>query len=209
MLPKDKFLLCLVGFVLVAFWVFDVGRAGAGIGRLVSVRSTVNQQKYLVLDTDNKQEAANLLSKVQAQAQQLLDKFQMQPATIPPEFFDGVQRLLRMRLDLRELDSSVETTVAYNQNKGEAIYLCLRANPPSNKLADQDVLLSVLLHEMAHAMIVDYLPMQDGHTIHDANFKKHERFLTSAAASLALLSPSAVLGRSYCKIRIPDPDYSV
>jgi hypothetical protein len=171
----------------------------------VRVESSIDHQVYSVLQSANQQQAADLLAKVKSQVEQIRMKFRAHPDSVPEEFKVGVSRLLDLDIKLSELDSLAENTVAFNLNK-KAIFMCLRNDPPTDKLADADVVLSVLLHELAHAMIVDTAPMTEGHTVHDANFKKHERYLHTVAASLALLSPSNIIGRKFCAIRIPSPD---
>jgi hypothetical protein len=203
-----RFLVGLSVFALVAYFIFDVGRSSEDLHQLVSVHSSVDDADHFVLDTPYKQQAADLLARVEDKASQIVEKFRANPSTIPPQMFEGVQRLLEKPIRLRELDSSKENTVAYNVNKGESIYLCLRGGGANGAaLADEDVLLSVLIHELAHAAQTKYSgTLESGHSVHDAEFKKIERFLMNTAASLSLLSPSKVIGRNYCSIAIPNPD---
>lgn len=174
------------------------------VADLVPVKSSEDKTTYMVLDKPRKQEVADLLAKVRAQAEKITDELIAQKPKLSAAEQQAVNRLANKRpFNLIELDSSREHTIAYNNAKGEEIFLCTKNG---SRLADQDVLLSVLLHELAHSMEANVSPMKNGYSVHSEEFRAYERLLNSTASSLDLLSPTAVIGRNHCGISIPNPD---
>lgn len=174
---------------------------------LVPVTSTVDHKQYKVLNGPSQQAAADLLATVGKQAGAVVDELQNQlnKQLLSDHFAESIERVQAKRpFNLAQLDPEKEHTVAYNISKGDQIYLCLKGRD-DNSLADRDVLLSVLLHELAHIMETTFSDVKNGFSVHSKEFKENEKLLLTTAASMELLSPSAVIGRNFCNISVPDP----
>lgn len=118
---------------------------------LVSVKSTVDGRTYKVRDLPDKQEAANLMARVRAKLDQLVQ-------LVSRKFPDKPQ-VKRMVANFRsDPDRFLEATpdakhTSYNVNKGETIYLCLRQRRGQDEtLVDDNVMVFVGIHELAHTI---------------------------------------------------------
>lgn len=177
--------------------------------------STIDGRGYHVKPTPNAVDAANQLCRVRQHVQHVLEYLTHQPSH-PPNVEQGVKRLLSHHpntdnLSLIELDPhDASHTLAYNLNKSTHIFVCIRQHPPSDQLGPDDVLLYIVLHELAHTMIPTYAPMnKNGQTVHDQNFRNHNEYLNMMAERLGLLRPGKVPGTEHCGVIMPDPAESV
>lgn len=118
---------------------------------LVEVKSQVDGRKYKVRDLPDKQEAANLLSKVRIRLGKLCDSLASKYPTKPQ-----VQRMLQnFKADPdRFLEATPDAKhTSYSVNKGESIHMCLRQrNGPDESLVNEDVIMFVGIHELAHTI---------------------------------------------------------
>ena len=178
---------------------------------LPPTKSTIDGLEYRVMPTANAVDAANQLSRVRQAVDRVLAELKS-IRSHPFNVADGVRHLLQKHpnassVRLIELDPrDAEQTIAYNEGKSTQIYLCMRQNPPTDQLGPDDVLLYIVLHELAHSMIPGFAPMtSDGHTVHDQNFRDHNEYLNFIASSLGLIRPSNVPGQPHCGVIMPDP----
>ena len=122
-----------------------------------------NGKEYRVRKLPDKQDAADLLARINEQLFQACDILKRNHAQDP-----RVQRVLARfpSTDLAEAEGS-ETNTSYSMNKGEKIVMCLRQKDGTNRLVDQNLILFVALHELSHIMTTSV-----GHTDEFwANFK--------------------------------------
>jgi len=121
---------------------------------------------YMVQDLPDKQEAAERLSKVRHNLEMLIQSYKDDPASMA----DPRVNVLASRFNPNnfiENDITADTT-SYSENKGEKIVVCLRDKTPPYKFVDENTVMFVLLHEMAHLMSTTI-----GHTPEFwANFKR-------------------------------------
>ena len=96
--------------------------------------------------------------------------------------------------------SSANVAFAYTQTR--QIYLCLFDK--NGVPVDDEVLFSVILHEVAH-FTVEKNDKIGNISLHSNVFKDNEALLISLAYELGLLPEGGVVGRKYCGIVIPDP----
>jgi hypothetical protein len=118
---------------------------------LVSVTSTVDGQTYKVRDMHDKQEAANLIARVRRKIESL---YGVVCAKYPdkPQVRQWIQNFVPDASRFSEATPEAEHT-SYSVNKGEKIYLCLRQREGTNEsLVDENVMVFVALHEMAHVI---------------------------------------------------------
>ena len=203
-----------VGVLCVAL-LWHYGNQGGTAQLLPPTRSTIDNKEYRVQPTTNAVDAANQLCRVRQAVGRVLNYLQQQ-GSWPVDVADGVRRLLRRHpnidtVNLVELDPrDAKHTLAYNEGKSTHIFLCMRQNPPSEQLGPDEVLIYIVLHELAHSMIDGYAPTNShGQTIHDANFRKHNEYLNSVGELLGLLVPGKVPGTAHCGVIMPEPADSV
>jgi len=145
----------------------------------VYIQSDIDNEQYLVQDRMDKQRAANMLAKLRKDMLYLTsylyknkDKYQ--------EYATYINRL-HLRIDnsiINESDiNSVNTS--YSVNKGEQLVFCLRSRVNNDRFHEHNLLMYVVLHEMAHVAC----PIYDGH---GELFKKIFSFLTIEAIKLGI-----------------------
>lgn len=153
---------------------------------------------------------AEQLSRVQKRAMRVVrsigERLRTNPDSIRPQtLIRGITHLVdrhEKSINVHEIDTSKSDSLAYNENKGDAIYVCL--NPE-----DDDATLFILLHELAHTASPDFDPSnEDGSTAHTKQFGEYEHFIYGAAASLGELNPLAQPGKLHCGKRIRHPTAS-
>lgn len=182
---------------------------------LIETMSTIDSKSYYVLKSSNTKDAANLIAKLHASVQKIITHIeQMDIDDLSYDIQQGIQALTSKHphgtnIDLYELNPNQSDALAYNRNKS-SIFLCLRKDPAvSDKLANHDTVLFVVLHELAHTMQTKFASSIQGKTVHDENFRRLERFLMSISEKLSLLHPKSVPGRTHCGQLMPNPDHSM
>jgi hypothetical protein len=118
---------------------------------LVDVKSAVDGRIYRVRDMADKQQAADLMANVRQKIQQLY-------FALKEKFPNKPQIRLWVQNFQPSADRFMESTpdadyTSYSVNKGEKIHLCLRQRQgPNEKLIEENVMVFVALHEMAHVI---------------------------------------------------------
>jgi len=132
----------------------------------VEVKSQTDGKIYKVQNLPDKQEACERLSKIRTNLENLIQLYKSDPSTM----LDPRIKILVSRFNsdnFSENDLTANST-SYSENKGEKIVVCIRDKAPPYKFADENTVMFVLLHEMAHLMTTTV-----GHTPEFwANFKR-------------------------------------
>jgi hypothetical protein len=118
---------------------------------LVDVTSSVDGRVYRVRDMSDKQQAADLIARVRVKISKL---YTILKSKFPdkPQVRQWVQNFTPEPSRFLEATPDAEHT-SYSVNKGEKIHLCLRQREGQNEsLVDENVMVFVSLHEMAHAI---------------------------------------------------------
>jgi hypothetical protein len=172
---------------------------------LVDVVSTVDGKSYKVLNTDNKQEAADLIASTRGKLQSVLNHMLFNLKSLPEKIQPTFTHLSSVGFPpISELDARTENTVAFTLNK-DRIFICLRKSPGGEALADAQDVFVVLAHELIHRALPTYSASDSaGHTIHSPEFKENEAAFLDTAVEMGLLSPTKSVGDEYCGILIPD-----
>ena len=121
---------------------------------------------YSVQDLPDKQEACERMANIRANLEKLVGSYKQDPSAMAdPRVKIMVSRFNPTRLIENDIDAS---TTSYSENKGETIVVCLRDKRPPYAFVDENTVMFVLLHEMAHLMTTTV-----GHTPEFwANFKR-------------------------------------
>jgi hypothetical protein len=168
---------------------------------LVNVKSKVDGKTYRVRDMRDKQEAADLMAKLRLK----MAKFYMH---LEAKFPDKAQVVLLKKNFKPESHRFFESTpdaehTSYSVNKGEAVHMCLRQRGgQSEELVNENVLMFVALHEMAH-MVTPTIG-------HDAQFWNNFGWLLEKAETLGVYKSTNFREHpvSYCGVKITDmPNY--
>lgn len=110
------------------------------------VRSTIDNQEYLVRSLYDKVDAANMLANIKIKLEQTVEKLKEEYPDDP-----RTVRLLR-NFQSDKISEGAESSkyTSYSINKGEQIVFCLRAKNETKKLVDLNTMTFVALHELAH-----------------------------------------------------------
>lgn len=180
---------------------------GGSIGR--ERITAIDGSKYLVLKTENSKEAADALARLAQNIGKVVEHLKSKKeaySRYKAAIDTMLQRLAVTGINFVELDYSSNDAIAINQNKNEEIAICLRRNPPNDTtVADDQVLLYIALHEIAHSMTTAYAASFQNHTVHSREFRENENFLMSIASTLNLLRPATIPGMVHCRFSMPDP----
>jgi len=130
---------------------------------VLPVKSTIDNQEYIVRNLPDKEEAANLLATIRAKMIELvnyLDKINSEDLEIYLRENDSVEdvqksiKLLKKRFQPDNLSESTpnDKYTSYSVNKGEKLVFCLRSRNNNETLVDPNIMIFVALHELSHIM---------------------------------------------------------
>lgn len=176
-------LLVIVFFMLVGF-------AASGHYSLKDDRVQVEAfdgRLYLVRDIKDKKKTADMMALLNAKVMSLFQSLRQRG-----DHSVMVARLIS-RYDPRVLAEGrlQKELTSYTVNKGEQVILCMRSRDQADELFPENVLFSVLLHELAHVA-----SLSEGH---GEEFSGNLHVLTKTAEELGLLKRGRVQ-LNYCGI---------
>ena len=112
---------------------------------LIKVKSSKDNQEYIVRDLPNAIDAANKLSIINEKILLLIDHLD--------ETKENVKRLKKnYRPDSLSENTKDSIHTSYSLNKGEKISLCLREKSDDVIFEDDNTIIFVVIHELAHLM---------------------------------------------------------
>jgi hypothetical protein len=133
------------------------GVLGAGLAALAykqgsyemaHVKSTVDNESYLVRNLPDKQDAADRLARTRAKLLRLITVLKQSHGDKP------LVAQLGRNFDAAPSRFSESTPDAsytsYSVNKGEKVYMCLRQRNEREELVDENIITFVAIHELAH-----------------------------------------------------------
>ena len=219
----DKNLLFLSGFLIFVLIVKTHANKNKNYNKikltkdanLIETFSTHDSKKYYVMPTSNSTNAANLISDLVRSLQHIIVYIeQMDKSHIDTSLRDCIRLLLDKHphgkyLNIHELNPNDTQAIAFNRNKSEHIFICLRRDPPNEQLAELDTVLFISLHELAHSMQLGYAETEDGQTVHDREFRQCEQFLFDVARHLNMLIPENIPSRTHCGQTMPNPNTAI
>jgi hypothetical protein len=114
------------------------------------VQSRTNGKTYSVQNLPDKQNAADMMGKVHDNLDKLMNHYKEDPATMAdPRIQTMISRFNPNNLIENDLH---EDSTSYSENKGEKIVVCIRDKSDGYPLVDENTIMFVVLHEMAHLM---------------------------------------------------------
>ena len=164
---------------------------------VIRVKSTVDDQVYIVRDLPNSQEAANLLAKLKKDILKFVDHMRKSHSEDA-----GVKRML----DNLRLNSLIECDPhhkykSYSVNKGEELAICLRHTSQGYPFNENNSIMFTTGHELAHVM---------NKTVgHDESFWKFMKFNLEEMDKVGLYQPVdyAKSPVQYCGMQINHTPY--
>jgi predicted metal-dependent hydrolase len=134
--------------IIVAFCLLGYTHIENLSNEVIYIKSTVDNNEYLVRNLDNKQDAANILAKIRIKLEKICE-------IMKSEFPDD-ESVIRMTERFNP-DNITETGknnqyTSYSINKGEKIVFCIRQKDENESLVDENTITFVSIHELAHIM---------------------------------------------------------
>jgi hypothetical protein len=160
------------------------------------VRSRRDGNVYSVQDLPDKQEAADKMAEIHENLVKLIDNYKSDPASMA----DPRVKVMIERFDpenMVENDVNDDST-SYSENKGQKIVICLREKSEGYPFVDNNTIMFVILHEMAHLMTTTI-----GHT---PEFWANFRRILQDAVKVGIYQPVnyAHSPTPYCGMTITD-----
>lgn len=186
-------IIILVLFIIAVYFLFKYIKKDVGY-----VKSDLNGKEYLVVNREDKNEAAYMLSVIESRIL-LLKDYLVANIDKYPEFRPYIEQLasrIDKHLVLQENSPNGKYT-SYTVNKGEEISLCLRSKNTQN-LHDINIIMYVVLHELAHVAC----PEID----HTELFKRIFIFFIKIATEIKIYKPASydIYPEEYCGLTITE-----
>jgi predicted metal-dependent hydrolase len=192
----------LIIFILVylIFYLWNKIETFSENGNLINVKSDIDGKSYLVQNSKDAKDAANMLANIRIKLlklkKHLIKKYPNDPRI----------KQLKKRFDGNDPNVIIENNLeskftSYTQNKGEKIVFCLRTkNDNKNEVHSTNLLMFVAIHELAH-IITESI----GHD--DPTFWKNFEFLLREAMSIGVWEyiDFRKTPQEYCGMKITNP----
>jgi len=144
---------------------------------MVYIKSDIDNKYYQVRDTQDKQNAANMLAKIM-QNIIIISEYLEKNKKKYHEYEEYISILYKKAPNIILVESTQDSAyTSYSVNKGEQIIFCLRTKRTGNELHDLNLIMYVVLHEISHVAC----PIYDNH---GPLFKKIFAFLTTIGIEL-------------------------
>ena len=162
---SDFITIVIATIILISVFLFYESK----LSELTYVRSSIDNDEYLVRNRDDKIEASNVLANIKKNLLDLVTYLEIKNGDNK-----DVQRLV-MKFKPKQISESVSGTkhTSYSVNKGEKIVFCIRSKDSKEELIDLNTMMFVAIHELAHVMTLSI-----GHT---DEFWGNMRFLLKKA----------------------------
>lgn len=190
-------LIVIFATLLILYYIYDYF---FGNSQLKCIVSDINGKKYCIRERTKlkEKEVVNLLAKAVEKSKLLVNHM----ITKYPEN-DYCQRLNKnFNPDTIKENLPNSTLTSYTENKGQSISLCVNTTKTNkNELIDENTLMFVLIHELAHCSTK---------TIgHQPDFWNFFKFLLKEAVIINVYSPQNYKKspKPYCGIKLTDSPY--
>lgn len=186
-------------FIVIILFVIIICYLKSNYSNMTYIKSNIDNNYYLVRNIYDKLEAANTLARLRNNILTLSD-FLYNNINKYGEYEQYIKRLHEKVKDIIIIESTEDSIyTSYSVNKGEQIVFCLRSRKGINGLHDINLMMYVVLHEIAHVAC----PIYDNH---GPLFRKIFAFLTIEAIKLNLYKKIDFLNipKEYCGIEITD-----
>jgi len=125
------------------------------------IKSQVDDRYYLVRRLDDSQDAADLLAAIRINIMKVCDEAKRRYMNSKNEVFQEYINVLCSRVKNIRITENINNKeyTSYSIEKGEELVFCLRFRSETEQLHDINLLMYVVLHELAHIACPEY-----GHT---------------------------------------------
>ena len=143
------------------------------------VKSSIDNNFYLVRDLPDKLIAANMLAKIKLNIIELIDYLDKNKDTKYKEYNINIERLKsKINYVIMSENNGNGKETSYSINKGDELIICLRSKINYDKFHDTNIIQYVVLHEISHISSTVY---EESYNNHGPIFKKIFAFITNVA----------------------------
>ena len=182
-------LLTIIAFLLLGYTQYENYS-----NEVTSVKSTVDNNEYLVRNRDDKQEAADMLARIRSKLEKLVNSMKVK---YPND--ESVNRMNK-KFNADNISESGQSSqyTSYSVNKGEKIVFCIRQKDENQSFVDLNTMTFVAIHELAHVMSKSV-----GHT---DEFWKNFKLLLQEAINIGIYDKEnySQSPKDYCGIKVTD-----
>lgn len=165
------------------------------------IKSNIDDNYYLVRNTEDKNQAANMLAKIHRDIIKLSDYLENNKNNDKyKEYKEYIELLYKKAPNIILVESTQDSAyTSYSVNKGEQIVFCLRTKRTGNEIHDYNLVMYVVLHEISHVAC----PIYDNH---GPLFRKIFAFLTKEGIDIGIYRriDFASKPENYCGMDITD-----
>jgi len=187
-----NYLICLL--IIVSIGLLGYTHYEHLTNEVIYVKSSIDNNEYLVRNLDNKEEAANILAKIREKLEKIC---QLMKESYPSD--ESVKRM-NERFNADNITESGKNNqyTSYSVNKGEKIVFCIRQKDETESLVDENTITFVAIHELAHIMTKSV-----GHT---PEFWENFKRLLKVAIDNDLYTKEDYINspKEYCGIKVSD-----
>lgn len=172
---------------------------------LVKTVSSVDNREYYVAPGPLMNQVADALARIRIKLKQVYEDAILSTPE-QPLLKDGIANLKKHyisadSIQIHELNPIIHNGVAFNQNKNDGIFICMHKK--DDTLADDETLLFIAVHELAHSMQSQSAPLvTNGMTKHDLEFEAYNEYLLSFAINHGYVSSYQMTKRDHCGVLI-------
>ena len=139
----------LIGMlIIIAFCLLGYTHLEHLSNEVIYVKSSIDNNEYLVRNLKDKEEAANVLARIRIKLEKL--------CSIMKKKYPTDESVLRMneRFNSDNISESGKSNqyTSYSVNKGEKIVFCIRQKDEDESLVDENTITFVSIHELSHIM---------------------------------------------------------
>ncbi len=168
---KHKIIIVLLLITILIVFIYTVKK------EVKYVMSDIDNAEYLVRDLKDSQKAANMLARIKINIKKItkyLNKYKNSKYKEHKKYINQLLKNIKNVVMMENGDNGTYTS--YSVNKGEQLVFCLRSKKDKDKIHDINLVMYVVLHELAHVACPEY-----GHGL---LFKKIFSFMTDVAIEL-------------------------
>ena len=180
--------------IIIAFCLLGYTHLEHLSNEVIYVKSTIDNNEYLVRNLEDKNLAADMLAKLRGKLEKICE--------IMKNKYPNDESVSRMndRFNSENITESGKNNqyTSYSVNKGEKVVFCIRQKDEDESIVDENTLTFVAIHELAHIMTKSV-----GHTPEFwSNFK---RLLKEAVEqNLYVKENYSSNPKEYCGIKVSD-----
>jgi len=139
----------LIGMlIIIAFCLLGYTHLEHLSNEVIYVKSSIDNNEYLVRNLKDKEEAANILARIRIKLEKI--------CSIMKTKYPTDESVLRMneRFNSDNISESGKSNqyTSYSVNKGEKIVFCIRQKDEAESLVDENTITFVSIHELSHIM---------------------------------------------------------